>query len=104
MPREPFHVEHVERMVLAPGTTSGERSRVQHIVRLAADFAREPEACDWMLSDPKLTWHKRAQKLLGETAEKAASLNLTPERVDHEISVVLAMQALEALVKKGRRR
>lgn len=103
MPREPVHTEHVDRMVLAPGTTSSDGVRVARIVALAADKTQNDAAKAWMNEDPHLTWHKKAKALLADTREKAASLGISEERADYEISVVLAMQALKGLAKRGKR-
>lgn len=103
MPREPVHTDHVERMALAPGTTTGENLRAQRIVLLAAKKVGDKQAADWFRRDESLTWHKLAKSHLEETREKAANMGLSEGEVDAGIATMLRLQALQALVKRGRR-
>lgn len=106
MPREPIHLDHVERMQLAPGTTTGENVRAQRIVLLAAKKVGVKSAADWFRKDENLTWHKLAKSKLEETREKAASMGLSESEVDSGIASLLQLRALEAMQsvsKRGRR-
>jgi hypothetical protein len=73
-------------------------TRARAIVSAAAAQVKDPNTSDWLRVDREGTWEKTAAELLESTADKAASLNMTPAEVDAAIAGRLAYTALTAQV------
>jgi phosphotransacetylase len=73
-------------------------SRAREIVSAAAKQVKDPNTSDWLRVDSRGTWEKTAAELLGSTADKAASLDMTAEEVDAAIAGRLAYTALTVQV------
>jgi len=78
--------------------------RAREIVRLAAEQVKDPSTRYWLLADERGTFEKAARKYLEETADKARALGMSNAKVNEEIAVMLALSAVEAFLKRARKR
>ena len=72
--------------------------RARRIVEQASKIARNNYSREWLRRDEFGTWEKNAEKLLEESAERAAQLGMTEEAVDKEIANVLALTSVRAQI------
>ena len=77
--------------------------RARRIVRLAAKQVKNPSTKSWLLADERGTWEKAARDYLEKTADKASSLEMSEDKVDEEIAVVLGLQALQASLEHAKK-
>ena len=74
-------------------------NRPRQIVELASTLVRNNYSREWFRRDEFGGWEKRAEALLEETAEKAASLGMTEAAVNREIASHLALISIEAQIR-----
>lgn len=78
--------------------------RAREIVRLAAEQVQDPSTKYWLLADERGTFEKAATKYLEQTADRAKLIRLSNDKVNEEIAVMIALSAVDAFLKKHRRR
>lgn len=75
--------------------------RVRGIIKIAAHGA--PSAKNWLLRDEFGTWEKTVREYLDRAAEHPRVAELTAEEIDAEVASVVALLALEALLRDAQK-
>lgn len=81
-----------------------DHQRVRNIVRAASEMTRVPALKQWLFSDERGFWEECVRNLLDLCADRADTLKLTEAQVNKEISDMLVLQGLEALLADAKKR
>lgn len=79
-----------------------DRARIRRIIKLAAKEA--PSARSWLINDEFGGWERRVGEYLDRAAENPAAKTMTEEAIDEEIATMIALLALEALLRDATKR
>lgn len=76
-----------------------DRQRAREIVKAAAASVSTPIAKDWLVKDERGSWERFASDYLEKTRANAEALGMTANQVDNEIATMIALHAVEAVLR-----